>query len=163
MKRLIGLAVAVGVLVGVATSSFAVSTNDQTQGSTALSANAKPVVLIEGYANFSTTAVGGIQTGVNSGAADVYKVIVIPSNCYVQRVAAKMVTLEGATSAVTFTVGDSAGVSQYLTAQAMSNYTCNVSATTSNKMYTSADFISVIPSGAATVGRVKVTAEVRQF
>ena len=165
-SRMIGLLVAVAVLVGIAMPSFAVSTNDQTIGSAAaLPGSAKPVMIIEGYANFSQTAAlfSGINVGTNSGASDVYKVINIPSNCYVQRVATKMITLESAQGTQTYSVGDSTAVGSYNTGVALTNYTVNVSATTSNKVYTSADWISIVPSATCTNGRVKVMAEIMQF
>ena len=148
--KLVSSALAIGI-AGVA---LAVDTNDATVGSTAVSAGLRTPMIIVGYADFAKTA---------AGAGDVYKVITIPAGYIVQAVSAKTVTKESATSAVTFTIGDSAGVSQYIAGGSLSNTTLNVSAISSNKLYSTADFISVIPSATATVGKVKVQACVIPF
>lgn len=164
MKKLIGLVGAVAVMVCLAGQSFAVSTNDQTVG-TSVSAGLKTPVVLVGYANFCPTAVAGYPGGVTAGAADVYKAVTIPANFYVQRVAITTDVKEPNTNTVTVTVGDSALVTQYLGATSVTNAvgTVTVSATTSNKFYSTADFISVIPNAVAGTGRVKVQVEGTQF
>ena len=165
MKKFLSLAVAVLVMVGLVGSSFAVSTNDQTIGSSGLPTGLKTPVVMVGYANFNSTAVpfSGYAAGVNSGAADVFKVITIPANCFVEKVTVKMDVLESATSAVTYTVGDSSSATYYMPASPMSNTTMTACSYLTNKFYSAADFISVVPSATATAGRVKVSAYITQF
>lgn len=143
------------VLLVAAAAAYAVSTNDQVVGSTAVSAGLKTPVILKGYADFAETA---------SGAADVYKVVAIPAGYIVQAVACKMVTIESATSATTFTVGDLDNATQYIAARLMTNLTTlSVSAIASNKLYSSDGYIVVVPSAAATAGKVEVQVSVIPF
>lgn len=137
-----------------AMSSMAVSTNDQTVGSTSVSAGLQTPVILKGKADFSATA---------AGAADVYKVINIPAGFIVQAVASKMLTLESVTNVQTYTVGDLDGASQYIGAKPMTNTTLNVSAISSNKLYSSAGVITVVPSAACTAGVIEIQASVIPF
>ena len=153
MKKIISLMV-IGLIM-FAVSGYAVTTNDQTVGSTAISAGLGTPVIVKGNASFATTA---------SGASDIYKVITIPAGYVVQGVAAKMKTAESVKGAGTYTVGTVANPTQYTTAALMTNTTSmTVSAIGSNEVYSAATTIVVCPSGVCTQGVVEVQACVIPF
>jgi len=155
MKMLVTGMLMASILTIVAS---AATTNDQTVGSTAIPAGAtKPVVLV-GTANFATTA---------AAAGDVYKVVTIPANFMVMAVTAKCVTTNTGTASA-FLVGDATATNTYVTtaiSMVLPDVLTQSAATLANggTLYTAADFISVVPTIAATNGKVQVNVLGVQF
>jgi len=150
-KKLIGLFVVVALVCG---SVFATDTNDFTSG-TAVPAGLGTPVILKGTLNYSVNPVT---------ASSVNKVIAIPAGYIVQAVAAKMTTKESTLGAGTFTTGDIDAPTRYTTAALMTNTTTlTVSAISSNKLYSSAEYIVVVPSTVCATGTVEVQASVIPF
>lgn len=152
MKKLISVMMVAMLVCGMA---MATDTNDFTKGSTAVPAGLETPVILKGTCDFATTPVA---------ASSVNKVITIPAGYIVQAVAAKMKVKESTAGAGTFTTGDLDAGTRYTTAALMTNTTTlTVSATASNKLYTSAEYIVVVPSTICATGTVEVSACVIPF
>ena len=149
MKRLILGMLMASVLTMTAS---AATTNDATGGGVTIAAGLLTPVVLEGTANFAT---------YNCAAADVVKVIYIPSNFLVQAITAECVTTNTGTASA-FLVGDSADTNTWMTtaislAAADAAVTqCTNAFSNGGYLYTSPSFISVVPTIAVTSGSAKV-------
>ncbi len=150
MKRLILGMLMASVLTMTAS---AATTNDATGGGVTIAAGLLTPVVLEGTANFLTYP---------CAAADVVKVIYIPSNFFVQVVTTECVTTNTGTASA-FIVGDSAATNTYVgTAISMvlpdaAVFECtNAYRTAGGYLYASPSFISVVPTIAVTNGSAKV-------
>lgn len=136
----------------------AATTNDCTVGGTAMPAGAKTPKVLTGTCNFLTTP---------AAAGDVYKVVTIPKNFMVMGVTAMCVTTNTGTASA-FLVGDGTATNTYVTS-AISMVLPEVLTQNANtlanggNLYTSANFISVVPTIAVTNGSVKVNVLGVQF
>lgn len=148
-KVVIGM-LALGIL---GMSASAATTNDATSGGVTIPAGLIKPVVLEGTANFLTYP---------CAAFDVVKVIYIPSNFFVQVVTAECVTTNTGTASK-FVVGDSAATNTFTStaismvdaAAAVTDVT-NAYRSAGGHLYTSPDFISVVPTVAATNGTATV-------
>lgn len=149
MTRLILGMLMAGVLTMTAS---AATTNDATSGGVTIAAGLLSPVVLEGTANFATYP---------CAAADVVKVIYIPSNFVIQAMTAECVTTNTGTASA-FIVGDSTATNTWMsTAISMvlpdaAVTQCTNSFANGGKLYTSPDFISIVPTIAVTSGSAKV-------
>ena len=148
--------IATGMLVAsiLTAAAFAATTNDVTSGGSTIAAGlVKPVVLTKTI-DFAT---------YNCAAFDVNKVITIPSNFFVIAVFAECVTTNTGTASA-FVVGDatatntfrSTTISMVLPDAALVDCT-NAYRSAGGKLYTSPDFVSIVPTVAITDGKAKVS------
>jgi hypothetical protein len=149
MQRLI-----IGMLVSsvLTMTASAATTNDATSGGVTIAAGLTTPVVLEGAANFLTYP---------CAAADVVKVVYIPSNFVVQAVTAECVTTNTGTASA-FIVGDSVATNTYLSS-AISMILpdaavtqCTNSYANGGQLYTSPSFVSIVPTIAVTNGSAKV-------
>lgn len=149
MKRLI-----IGMLMAsvLTMTASAATTNDATSGGVTIAAGLLTPVVLEGTANFLTYP---------CAAADVVKVIYIPSNFVVQAITAECVTTNTGTASA-FLVGDSTATNTYMTT-AISMITqdaavtqCTNAFANGGLLYSSPSFISIVPTIAVSNGTAKV-------
>jgi hypothetical protein len=150
-KKYIAVVTIMAMLAGFVSA----ATTNNAAGGTAIAANLQKGVVLEGVADFSV---------YNCAAFDVVKVINIPANFFVQVVTAECLTTNTGTASA-FIVGDSAATNTYQTTPismvlpdaAVTDCT-NAYRTAAGHLYTSADFISVVPTIAVTSGKAKIRA-----
>jgi hypothetical protein len=154
MKKMIKMVAGMLVTVGILTvGASAATTNNAAGTGTAYAAGLRTPVVLEGTVDFAT---------YNCAAFDVVKVCNIPANFFVQLVTAECVTTNTGTASA-FVVGDSAATNTYLSTaismvlpDAAITECTNAYRTAGGHLYTSADFISVVPTVAITDGKATI-------
>jgi len=151
MKKMLLSLIAVVAMLCVVGGANAATTNDVTGGGTSYASGLITPVVMEKTVNFLKYP---------CAAGDVCKVITIPSNFLVQAVIAKCATTNTGTASAVL-VGDRSATNTWMTtAISMVSVTtptqCTNAFSNGGKLYTSPDFVSVVPTIAITNGTFNV-------